>query len=259
MDDSTLTVSDIEALMPAGLSQADSLALAQAIVEGWVEDRLFETYLQADPAEQQRIDRMVEDYRRRLRMEAYRSRMRQLHEPPVKADSVRAYYDRHKADLICEHPLAKGLLLKVPSNSPALPRLRQWSKSAAASDLGMIEKETGSADFIYEYFGDTWVEFDIIASEIPYGFGNADTFLKSNKFFETESGGYVYLLHIYDQIPSGSLMPYEFAEMQIRDILQESRLEAYRRGLIRALREKAVRDGRLKLPSSAGARNIKKE
>lgn len=247
MDDSLLTISDIEKLLPSGLTAEDSTALADAITEGWIEDRLFETYLSPDPAEEQRIERMVRDYRRKLRMEAYRRRMRRLHEPPVKADSIRAYYDAHRSELICEHPLTKGLYLKIPSGSSSLARLRQWSRSASNSDILKIEEESGSADFTYEYFGDTWVEFDIIASEIPYRFGDADRFLSSNTFFETEVAGFVYILHIYSYLPSESPMPYEFAEIQIRDILQESRLEAYRRGLLKALKDKAVKDGRLSI------------
>lgn len=258
MDDSVLTVSDIEKLLPPGLSGEDSAALANAITEGWIEDRLFETYLSPDPAEEERIERMVQDYRRKLRMEAYRSRMRRLHEPPVKADSIRAYYDAHRSDLICEHPLARGLYLKVPANSSSLPKLRQWCRSASNSDVRKIEEESGTADFTYEYFGDIWVEFDIIASEIPYRFGNADSFLASNTFFETEAAGYVYLLHVYSYLPSGSPMPYEFAEIQIRDILQESRLEAYRRGLLKALRDKALKDGRLSVSGGQPKKTPKK-
>lgn len=245
MDDSLLSLSDVKMQIPVGLSAEDSTMLANSIIEGWIEDRLFETYLQPDPAEQQRIDRMVNDYRRKLRMEAYRSRMRRLHEPPVNADSIRNYYERHKEEFISEHPLTKGLFLKIPQNSASLEKLRQWSVHGSATDLRQIEAESGNSDFIYEYFGDTWVEFDIIASEIPYRFGNPDRFLERNGYFETEASGYVYILHIYKYLPSGSRMPFEFAEMQIRDILQESRLEAYRRGLIKALREKAERDGRL--------------
>ncbi len=247
MDDSVLTVSEVERIIPAGLSPEDSAAMAQEIISGWIEDHLFDVYLSKDPGEEEKIERRVADYRRRLRMEAYRRRMRRLREPPVNADSVRAYYEAHKMEMLTEHPLIKGLYLKVPDNNPELEKLRGWCQSGSAEDVKAIEEASGNSDFVSEYFGDKWIEFDILASEIPYRFGDPDSFVSHNENFETSGGGYHYFLHIYDHLQSGSVMPYDFAEIQIRDILQESRLEAYRRGLLKALRSKGIKEGRLKI------------
>ena len=67
MDDSVLTLREVEERIPAGLSEEDSVALAQALIDGWLEDRLCAAYLSSDPADEARIRRMTDDYRRKLR------------------------------------------------------------------------------------------------------------------------------------------------------------------------------------------------
>lgn len=248
MDDSLLTLPRLRSMIPSGLSSEDSAALATSIIDGWLEDRLFDTYLSHEPAEEQAIERKVADYRRKLRLEAYRRRIRRQHRLPVHDDSVRAYYASHRHDMIAERPLVKGMLVKVAEDYPGLQEIRHLAVSATAPDIARLNEIADEEGMIQvEYFGDSWIEFDVLASEIPYSFGDPDRFLERNRDFSVSHGENLFFLHVYQYLPSGSEMPFEFAEIQIRDILQESRLEAYRRGLLKALREKATRDGRLSL------------
>lgn len=247
-DDSVYSLARLRSEIPGGLPAEDSARLADALLNGWLEDLLFDTYLTRESQEEQEIERKVDDYRRKLRMESYRRRIRRQHPFPVSEDSVRAYYLEHRSEFISERPLVKGLYVKAPSGAASLREVRSLCGSATSADVERLnEIADGEEDIRVEYFGDSWVEFDILASEIPYGFGDPDTFLNGRRDFETAHNGNIHLLHIYRVLPSGNPMPYEFAAELIRDILQESRLEAYRRGLVKALREKALRDGRLKI------------
>ena len=245
MDDSVLTLREVEERIPAGLSEEDSVALAQALIDGWLEDRLCAAYLSSDPADEARIRRMTDDYRRKLRLEAYRARIRRERQIPVSEDSVKAYYALHKQEMILERPLVKGVLVRYEEDSPLLDEGRRLLVRATAEDLERLEAESGPTLIGVDYFGERWVDFDALEAEIPYPFGDPDRFLETNRDLETTRGGITYLLHLYDHIPSGEVIPYDFAVPQIRDLLQESRLEAYRRALLRALKEKARRDGRL--------------
>ncbi len=246
MDDSVLTLREVQMRIPAGVTPADSQALANSIIEGWIEDRLFSTYLSLEPAEEQRIERLAEEYRRKLRLEAYRRRIRREHELPVSNDSVMAFYRDHFQDMVTERPLVRGIYVKLPADSPLLPEVRSLMHSATQEDVERLETELSSSLTDYAYFGESWVEFDLLSAKIPYRFGDADMFLSGSMDFETKADDMVYLLHIYNVTHSGERMPRDFAETQIRDILQESRLEAYRRGLLRALRQKARGEGRLR-------------
>lgn len=248
MDDSTLTLDRVLHAVPQGLSATDSAALADQFIRGWLEDRLFEAYLSIDAEEQMRIERLTEEYRRKLRLDAYRRRIRREHMVPVSPDSIRAYFETHSPGLITEQPLVKGLLLSVPAGTAGLPEIRRHAADGTAQDLEYLENLPPDQIISMEYFGEQWVDFDDIQARIPYRFGNPDTFLEKNTDLYAEHGDAVYLLHIYAWLPTGARMPYSYAESQIADILQESRIEAYRRGLIKVLRSKAQRENRLKTP-----------
>lgn len=250
MDDSVLTVDRVRAAIPTSLNTDDSLSMAHTIIEGWVEDRLFEAYLSIEPEEQQRIDRLTEDYRRKLRTEAYRRKIRRDYKIPVNEDSVKAYFALHGHEMICERPLAKGVLVKADASSPSVAQIRRLVRTATTADIDHLREETEPGLISISYFGETWVEFENVASDIPYRFGDLSEFLKNNSNFETTHSGVTWILHIYDWKDAGERMPYDFAAPQIRDILQESRLESYRRGLIKALRTKATREGRFESSSN---------
>lgn len=250
MDDSLLTLDRLRLMIPSSLLPEDSAAMAATIVEGWVEDRLYDSYLAHEPSEEQAIERKVEDYRRKLRLEAYRRRIRRQHRLPVNDDSVRSYYEANRKEMLTSRPLVKGLLVKADKDLPDLNEIRTLSASATVADIELLNQMADRMPLDVEYFGEAWIEFDVLASEIPYSFSDPDRFLEHNRNFSTEHAGRLFLLHIYQYLPSGSEMPYEFAQIQIRDILQESRLEAYRRGLLKALREKAVKEGRLFMKQS---------
>ena len=70
----TLTVSQLSKDIPAGLSTEDSLRYVKAYVKEWVESRLISDIASRD-LDMAEIDRITEDYRRRLIMMEYCRRM----------------------------------------------------------------------------------------------------------------------------------------------------------------------------------------
>lgn len=245
-DDSVLTVAEVRSRIPSGLSTADSLEMARAIVSGWTEDMLFGAYLPMDDEESRRIERMTADYARKLRADAYRKRMMRSQAGGVSQDSVRAYYEANRRNLLCEQPLVKGLLVIVAADSEQLPEIRRLVAEGTPGALAQLQEGDWPGVIGVHSFGDDWVDFEQMASEIPASFADPDRFAATVRDFETESGGMAFILHLTDHLPSGSEMPYGFAEPQIREILEQTNLESYRRRLVRGLRDKARRQGRLR-------------
>ena len=244
--DSTLTLSDVVKRIPEGLAEADSVAMFNTIVDTWVQDMLLTEMASENLPDMDRIERMVNDYRNRLVMMEYRRRMKNDARLAVRDADIKRYYEAHADDMRLEHPVVKGIYIKVPSNADRIENVRQWVYSATPESIDKLEKYGLKGAMQYDWFGDRWVDWKVVSDQIPYRFYDADAFVESTVNFETEYNGSTYFLHISEYLKSGDVMPYSFAEEQIRDMLLEQGKRDADRRLMQSLFDDAVRTGRLK-------------
>lgn len=244
--DTVLRSADVLRQIPPGISATDSAELAKNIIDQWIDGFLIEDLAAGQIDDLERIDQLTQSYRRALIAESYRRKMRATGVQPVDIDRVREYYRQHSQELRLERPLVKGLLIKAPSSSRYLDDIRRWMKDGSAEACDELEnigmKETAS----FRYFLDRWADFDAVAGEIPFRFGDSDSFVENNADFETEHNGTVYILHISDFRHTGSIMPEDYAAPIIEDRIKNNYLADYEKGLIKALRRTAIEKNILK-------------
>lgn len=243
--DSILTVSKVESLIPIGVSEKDSAALFDEIVNDWITTNLLASVAKENLPFSEKIDRMVEEYRKQLIILEYRRLMADSNELQIPEDTLKAYYDLHKSDFVLAQPIIKGIYVKIPHNSSGLNDVRKWMKSATPQDIEQLEKYGINEVMQYDYFEDVWVDWSLIKDQIPYSFGDDNDFVVKHKNFETSRDGSVYMLHISDYLKSGSEMPYEYASNHIKEILIDRERRRYDDELIRSLYRKAVKDKKI--------------
>lgn len=209
---------DLDKALAPGLSPQDSTRLAHAYVRSWVDSHLMAQVAARNIPDMSQIDRMVEDYRNELIAWEYRRLMLVHHSDGIYApDSIEAYYRAHPDMFILERPLVKGVYIKIADNSPSLARVRKLYRSTRDADIDRLEKQDLEGMIHYDYFRDHWVDWEQIETRVPIDFGSSpDAFLAANKYVETTSNGFVHLLEITDYLKTGSPMPLEKAEEQIR-------------------------------------------
>lgn len=243
--DSALTLRDVERRIPSGLSGQDSTDMFNSIVERWVRTMMLRDIASENVEELEKINRLADDYRDNLIIERYlRSKVKES--PGISQQSIKTYYEEHGSEMKLTQPLIKGIYLKVADSEERLGDIRRWMASATSSAVDKIEKSGLRQASQYEYFKDNWVDWNEVADQIPYRFYDADAFLSSTKDFETSYSGSTYLLHIYEYLPSGSQMPYEYACRRIAEMLGRENKASYKQSLLSSLYKKAIKDGRLK-------------
>ncbi|MDE6010992.1 MAG: hypothetical protein K2F87_06085 [Muribaculaceae bacterium] len=244
--DTALTMTDVLRRIPQGLAAADSTALFNSVVESWLERILLDELARDNIDDMDHIERMVEEYRRKLIVASYRRTLRASHRWKVPEDSVRRYYEAHQEELTLERPVVKGLYVKLPADASRRADIRLWMIPATPDAIDNLEKY-GLRDAIeYSFFEDSWTDWNLIARQIPYRFEDADQFVRNKQNFETTYGGMTYLLHISGYKPGGETMPYEVAAPLIAERLEGVAGERYERELIRNLYVQARKDGRLR-------------
>lgn len=244
--DSVLLLSDILRQLPPGISSADSSALIRKIADQWIDGFLIEDLAASQIDDMDRINALTDNYRKSLIADSYRRKMRSKGVQPVDMDGVKAFFKEHAKDLRLERPIVKGIFIRVPATSKHLDDIRQWMKNADADSYDALENTGRREATAFRYFADQWVDFDVIASEIPQRLGDGDHFVENTVDFETDLNGTVYILHLTDFRKSGAIMPEAYAAPIIEDRMKAQHLADYETGLIKALRASAIEKNILK-------------
>jgi len=244
--DDVITRRDMQASIPAGLSPDDSTTFAKAYLRSWIETRLVER-VAANEVDMELIDRLTREYRDELIMSQYRRSMaQQADNAAFPEDSLKAYYDAHVAEFKLERPMVKGVYLKVPTEASDLRQIKRLYRSDRPADIDKLDKAANSSAIHYDYFRDTWIDWEQIENRIPLEF-DAQTLagITQRRYLETEAQGFTYLLSISDYLPAGTAMPYEAARPIVLERLLNLRRRAYDSRLRNDLYNRALDDGTL--------------
>lgn len=243
--DEVLTLTDVVRKMPVGMEASDSVAMFQLIVDNWVKSKVLSGLAGRKLPDLNKIESKVEDYRNRLIVAEYLNEMKKGKDFKISPDSIREFYDRYKGDMLLESPLVKGVYLKVSADRADIEEIKSLVFCGSDECIDKLEKNVSGDAIQYDYFKNDWIDWQIIADQIPYRFYDPDAFLKSSNNFETAYDGSVYILHISEYIPTGSEPPYEFASTQIGELMERTNMRKFEESLVRSLINKALNDGEL--------------
>ncbi len=241
--------SEVSAMIPRGISSADSLLMAETIVKKWVKDALvYEVALRNLGDEKNEINKLVEDYRNSLVRYRYQERLlKERLTSNIRESDKLNYYEENQKKFLLEKSLIKGLFLKIPIDAPGISDVKTWYKQTNEDALEKIEKYSVQNAALYDYFYDRWVDFDAIMENIPVRVADATAFLKANKTVEVADSTYCYLLNISEYIPSGSVAPYDYAHTQIVEMLINQRKVEFLKNFEEELYNDAIRSGKVKI------------
>lgn len=220
VDGRVLSKQDALNAMPKGLAGADSVLFVNNYVKSWIgKELLYEQALRNVP-DLQEIDKLVEQYRRELIMFEYQKQLiSERLEQQISETEMETFYEMYADKFKLNSAIVKGLFLKVPENAPQIEDLKKWCRTTDAQSIENIEKYSLKNAIIYEYFIDKWVLFSDVMDNIPYAVNDETSFLRNNKTIEVQDNGYWFLLKISDYMPKGSLEPFDYAKIQIQEIL----------------------------------------
>ena len=212
---------DLRQVLPLNLSKDDSVLFAESYIKNWVEDVLLFDKAEGNIPDSEKINSLVESYRKALIMHTYQEALvRQKLSNEITSDEVLEYYEKNKQLFLLDKPLVKGVFLKVPLRSSKLSDVRRWYKRNTQDAIEQLEKYSLLNAVTYDYFYDQWRPLDEIEALIPNRTWNADSdYLEKNRNVELKDTAYHYFLHIEEYQGKGSQKPLDFAEEEIKETL----------------------------------------
>ncbi len=240
MGEQKLYAEDVQSLF-TGLTSDDSLKLLQSYVDSWVKQQLKTQQAEKmSPEAEERIERMVEDYRRSLLIYEYEKAYidRRL-DTVVTADEIRAYYDADPNRFRLAVPLIKGVVVRFPTGFRQEGQMRLIAQSGRPDRIQDLIDIAVKNNFSYREFTD-WTEAGNLTVFLPrLSEAENERLLRSSGFFETTQGEYRCFVVVTDLLFAGSPMPLDRTAETIRTLIVTRR----RQELVWTMEEELLHDG----------------
>lgn len=212
---------DLQAALPLNISKDDSVLFAEHYIRNWIEDALLFDKAEGNIPDNDKISKLVENYRRALIMHTYQEELvNQKLANDISEEEINAYYEKNKELFRLDNPLVKGLFIKVPLSSPDLGNVRVWYWKNNQDVIEKLEKYSLRNAVSYDYFYDRWTSVPDVAAKIPLKVLDTDAnYLDKNRNVEVKDTAFCYFLHIEDFLGKDKQKPLDFARDEIKEIL----------------------------------------
>ncbi len=239
-----LYLSELESVIPDGVSSEDSTNLANQYIESWARNKAF-----LDKAEQflSKEEKDVSDDLEAYRQSLLRYRYEQHYinerlDTTVSDKEIAEYYEAHQESFRLDRPILKARFLNIAKDSPNLPVIRRLMSSDKVEDVVAADSIAFNSTQHYHDFSDKWVDAVTLAAE----FGVDYVQMLANKngsFIEIPDGETnVSVAYVVSYVGSGETAPLDYCEEKIRDIIISSR----KHKLLTTLEQDLIEDAKSK-------------
>ncbi len=233
---------DIDNLIPAGMSPEDSTMLANQYINSWASDRVYLSIAEEQLSKSEKdVTKELEDYRKSL----LKYRYEQLYvnerlDTAVSADHIEEYYQLHQEKFVLDRPIVKARFLNISEDSPALKQIRKRMSSSDANELMEADSLAFSSAVKFTTWSHRWIDVAVLARE--YSMEYSDMLSKMNKGWieHVDTTGFMRLSYISDMVQKGKIAPLEYCEEDIKNVIISSR----RQNILLNLEQDLLKDAR---------------
>lgn len=217
--------SDLEGVVPKGVSAEDSAALVKKFIDDWVRETLLVRKAEDNLGEKEKdVSKQLKDYRNSLIMYAYeKALVRQNLDTLVSEAEIEKYYNENPSNFELKDNIIKVLYIKVSRKAPDIEKVKRWYKSDVEKER--LQLDSYCRQFAENFYLDdeAWLLFDDLLKEIPIETYNKELFLKNNRFVEVQDSTSYYFVNIKGFKIKNSLSPLAFERENIRNIILNKR------------------------------------
>lgn len=251
--DYTLYQSDLDGLVPEGVSAEDSVSIVNNYVDQWIRQMVI--LAKAEKNVKDDLSKQLNEYRNSLLTYAYEQQIvGQMLDTNIREEQIQDYYREHSGDFLLKSAIVKAVYVKAPKNSPHLQRLRTLVSKTHFDEKDIVELEQSATKHGYTGYYDatTWIPFYNLQTSVPITTYNEELYLKQNRTIQLSDDSLSYLVRILDYKVSDEISPLEVQHENIRSILLNHRKIEILNKLQSDLLKQAEAGGHIK-------RNIKKQ
>ena len=224
--DTYLYKADLEGIVAASATPADSADRATAYINQWIRKQLLideaTSRIDFDEAE---IQRKILDYRYSLIAYGYQEYYVGQHlNKEVTEEEIQTYYDQNADNFPLKQNIIRGKYIKVPSDAPKLDQIRSLMNSTRPQKIEELKSYCFRYATNYSLEDSIWINFDEIIRNTPLAeIPNRVQFLRTRKFVESTDNTSKYFLKIDEYKKTDDTAPLEIVRDQIINIIINKR------------------------------------
>ena len=220
----SLYLSDMDGMLPIGISSEDSTMIIDKYVRYWVREAAMLYEAEQNVPQGLDIDQLVEDYRASLIKHNYENILvDRLLDSTVTSDELKGFYEKNKEQYQLETPIIRCHFIKIPRSSPQLQQAQAWWDSNQAADFSKLKTwcAAGNAP-IYRLNDTEWYNVVDIAAFMPQGTLTVDNVSAKREFIQKDDD-FVYFFKALELLSKKEIAPLGFIEEQARKVILHKR------------------------------------
>jgi hypothetical protein len=241
---------DIEKVVPKGISAADSANLAKQYIDSWaIKQLMLQKAEEQLPKVEKDVAQLLEDYRTQLLVFRYENKyIEERLDTLVSDKEMEEYYSTHTYSFIGKNGVFKGRLVKMQNSSPNLQVMRKLAKERDIEKLEALEQLAFNSAYKYSDYNNGWVDLNIVAKDVGVPLEQLQQVLKKEKLAaEIKDTVYTNVLQILEYIPAGETTPLEYNSAKIKEIIISRRKQELLSNLQRDILQDALGNNKLKI------------
>jgi hypothetical protein len=223
-NDKYLRLSELEAKIPDGLPDRDSITLAENYITKWIQQEiLIQKAKESLKSDEQDFSKQLEEYRNSLLLFTLEQKLvSQYLDTVVTPQEIEAYFAENRSQFELKGNIVKFDFVKINKRSRHLREFRRLLKSSAPGDVLTLASyaEKNATDY---WFSREWVSMNDLLDVMPLEVDNQALFLRRTNYAEAEDSINIYLVRINDYKTADSISPLEFERDKIRNIILNGR------------------------------------
>lgn len=218
--DHELHLSDLEGLVPAGMTAEDSMLVVQNYIDQWIRQTVILAKAEKNVSDD--FSHELQEYKNNLLAYAYeRQIVDQLIDTAVTDRQIEDYYEENKADFLLKNSIVKAVYVTVPVKSPVVAKIKKivLRGNFGESDVLELEETASRYGFNGYYDASAWMPFVTLQTVIPVTAYNEQLFLRQHRTITLSDDSLFYAARILDYKVTDEMSPIELQRDNIRAII----------------------------------------
>jgi len=218
----SLYLSELEGIVPEGVTKADSALIVSAYAQRWVREQLMMYEAERNIPKDLDIDELVRNYRASLiRFNFEEQIIAEKLDSTVSEAEMRAFYENNKDQFQLENTILKCQLLKLPLKAPQTEINKFWYSRNPADEakLASYAKQWAALSMLDR---EKWYKLEEVAALLPKGTLTSDN-VTSRREGTLSDGDFRYYYRVLEALQGKTTAPFDYVKEQASKVILHKR------------------------------------
>ena len=221
--DKTLFLSDMDGMLPEGITGQDSTVVINTYVRYWMREMALLHEAEQNIPKDLNLEKLVADYRSSLVKNNYGNLvMNRLLDSTVTKQQLQEFYEKNREQYLLETPILRCRFIKAPRNAPNSDKAQDWWNSNKAGDFAELSRWCSQHAAVHHLQDSTWYNVDDITAYMPQGALTVDNVDNRRDFIQRDDN-FVYYFRLLELVRKKEVAPLSYIESQARKVILHKR------------------------------------